>query len=305
MWAAGLSLPDYLGVWEDVRRTEWARRNVRFHVWTDSNGELLSSLKLYRPRFRIGDDEKTVTVLSAIFTPRRQRGNGYARQMLREVLRLERERGSQLALLFSDIGEKLYRDLGFRSLAAVEHRADPARLGARPPQELRLERLDRPDPPEVRKLHRQGVLRRGMGVLRDDAHWRFLATRSSSFFTRLKDPDVNVLHLRVLREELCVGYVASVEGRGEWNVREVGAIDGDPVLMAQVLRAAAADARARGLKRLRGWLPPELYPLLADRGLVQQRRARAIPMIRVLNGPPAAVRGGDAERCFIPFQDQF
>ena len=81
--------------------------------------------------------------------------------------------------------------------------------------------------------------------------------------------------------------------------------DGDPDSMAAVLRLGAAQARTRGLRRLYGWLPPEVIEPLRDWGLRRQVRRRALPMILPLSA------GTDLEPLlagpsgYIPYQDQF
>ena len=38
LWGAGLSRQDYLALWNELSRTDWAAKHARFHVWVDEEG---------------------------------------------------------------------------------------------------------------------------------------------------------------------------------------------------------------------------------------------------------------------------
>ena len=118
VWGAGLSRENYLGLWNDVSRTAWVRGHARFYVWLDDASRLASSIKLYRLRASLHGRPSRLGVLGAIFTPAAMRRRGHATAMVRHVLEREREEGSALALLFSDIGTRFYENFGFRSPAS-------------------------------------------------------------------------------------------------------------------------------------------------------------------------------------------
>jgi predicted N-acetyltransferase YhbS len=305
LWGAGLTFRDYREMWDEISRTPWAVRNAAFHVWRDDDGPVLSSLKLYRPLVRIGGTNARCSVLGAIFTPVARRGKGHASAMLRAVIRESRRRGDRLCLLFSDIGRPFYRALGFRSLPAEEHWGNlPPRGGCAAPG-WRVRALRTEDLPLVRQAHEASSLRRPLALVRDATHWDFLLARSDSFFRRLRDFRVRPRFLAAIRGERVCGYLISVEGQGEWNLREVGSIDGDPATLAAIFRTGARRARGRGLRRFYGWLPPELVPQLDDWSLHAQHRRRALPMVRLLDPTIDLDRLRDPQTAFVPYQDQF
>ena len=142
-------------------------------------------------------------------------------------------------------------------------------------------------------------------MLRDADHWEFLRIRSESFFSRLADPRVRqCVRVAVYHGEF-VGYVLSVEGHGEWNVREVGSVDADAARMAEVLRLAATAARRAGLTRFYGWLPREVIVELADWRIEARHRERAVPMVVALDESVDLVALDTPAACYIPYQDQF
>ena len=146
---------------------------------------------------------------------------------------------------------------------------------------------------------------RPFAVLRDARHWEFVRTRAFSFFQRLGSVHVRQRWSVAESNGRIVGYLITVEGRGEWNVREVGAVGGGFEQMARVLRLAAVAAARSGLRRFYAWLPRELLEHLANWEIRSSSRRGAVPMLLSLDGmteiPALQVPGA----AYIPYQDQF
>jgi len=306
VWGAGLTPDAYRDLWDDVSHTPWAQRWARFYLLVDDEERILSSLKLYLPLIRFRGATERNCVLSAIFTPRRRRQRGYARALVERVLDVARREGCSLALLFSDIGEAYYRSMGFMALRAEEQSA-PLRVGGTPPpgSEWSLRPAEDRDLQAVHEAHRAFTATQPFSIVRDQEHWSFLRTRSAQFFTRLGDGAVDQHFRIVTRAGGFAGYLMTSEGRGEWNVREVGAAAGDPALMADVFRTGAHAARRSGLRRFTGWLPSEVVQHLPEWRMNVRPRRMAVPMIRALD-PKLRFDGLRAfPAVFIPYQDQF
>jgi hypothetical protein len=305
LWGGGLSYEGYRDLWEEVGRCRWAQEHARYYVWLGADGRVLSSMKVYRPRLRLLGHEGRVSVLGAIFTPRLHRRQGHAADMVRSALLQIRDQGDLGAMLFSDIGTHYYTGLGFEALPAVEH---SGRLPLEPgdgQSDLTLRPAREEEIDLFRAAHDAQSTRRSVAILRDREHWEFLWIRSRSFFSRVQDRTVRHRWSVALRDDSFVGYLITVEGRGEWNVREVGAIDAEPETMREILCSAAVRAHREGLRRVFGWLPQELVECLSGWSIRSRPRRRAVPMLRVddtsfdlrlLNRPSAA---------YIPFHDQF
>lgn len=305
VWGAGLELQDYIDLWTEVSDFPWVLSHAGFHVWLDDENRVLSSMKVYRPLIRIGETVARAAVLGAIYTPMTRRRRGYAGAMLGAVIRRCREEGHRACLLFSDIGTAYYARFGFVPLPAEEQwgRIPNPRRGAADGWELREMRDE--DLDDARRMHDEAGLSRPLAVVRDAAHWDFLHSRTRSFFARLQDREIQS-HTRVVtREGELAGYVVSIEGRGEWNVREVESATGAPDLLETVFRVAAGQARRDGLRRFYGWLPRDLVDRLPDWKMRCQSRRRAVPMLLPLDRTIDLGPFRDPQSFFVPYQDQF
>jgi predicted N-acetyltransferase YhbS len=305
LWGAGLTRKHYHDLWVEIRSTAWGRENARFFVWLGEDDEILSSLKIYRPRIQLLGEQSRAVVLGAIFTPRDQRRRGHAAAAVHAALEQARARGDKAAILFSDIGTRYYEGFGFREIAAEEQWGPlrPTQRDIPPGWTMREMRPD--DLPAVIEMHDAFCSGRPFAIRRDAAHWEFVRTRAFSFFKRLGSAHVRQRWSVAESAGRIVGYLITVEGRGEWNVREVGAAGGGFEAMSRVLRLAAVEAERSGLRRFYAWLPHELLEHLDDWEIRSSSRRGAVPMLLSLDGMaeiPALQVPGVA---YIPYQDQF
>jgi len=305
LWGAGLTRLDYLELWDEVRSTPWGRENARFYVWLGSGDEILSSLKIYRPRLQLQGESRRAIVLGAIFTPRAQRRRGHAAAALRAAIEVGHDMGANAAILFSDIGTNYYEALGFRELPA-EEQWGPLRVPAdRSRQDWALRDMQPDDLPAMIEMHDAFCAERRFAFLRDQRHWEFIRTRAFSFFERLGSAHVRQRWRVAECDGRVVGYLITVEGRGEWSVREVGARGGEFEGMARVLSLGVAAAAHSGLRRFYAWLPRELLDHLEDWEIRSGSRRGAVPMLLPLTGvieiPALQVPGA----AYVPYQDQF
>jgi GNAT superfamily N-acetyltransferase len=306
LWGAGLALADYRGLWDDLHRTAWGSRHAEFCVWVrDGERRVLSSLKLYRPRIRIAGETGRATVLGAVFTPPALRGRSHASAMVAAALDLARRRGDVAALLFTDIGTAWYGSFGFTALPAEEQWGVLSHHGSASGPGWTLDAMEERDLPAVMEAWRASSEARPLAFLRDREHWEFLRVRSVRFFARLADPDLRQRWIVARRDGRFAGYLVTVEGRGEWNVREVGSATGDAASMAEIVRVGAARAWREGLRGFYGWLPPSVAARLRDAGVRSRSRSRAQPMVLPLVSGIDPGAFATAEDGFIPFQDQF
>jgi hypothetical protein len=139
----------------------------------------------------------------------------------------------------------------------------------------------------------------------DQEQWTYLLVRAASFYRRYDGSDLTQRYRLALSDGEFCGYLVAVEGMGQWVVREAGATDGDPDLMADILRAGGVEARAAGLQQVYGWLPPGLAERLPEWRLRSEPRKQAIPMLALLDDAASWGDFGRSEEAFLPFLDQF
>lgn len=304
LWGAGLTFSGYRAFWSDLSRIPWARKHMSYHVWQGKEDTVLSSLKTYRPVLRLLGRSGRTTGIGAVFTPQMHRGQGYASAMLRAVLDQARERGDMAALLFTDIGTALYRAVGFRELPAEETWGE---IGRRtdPGQGWTLRPMTRDDLDEVRTIHLENSENRPIAVLRDLEYWEYLLERSKCFFNLLDGSDLSARFQVALWEERLAGYLIAVDSRDVWIIREVAARGSDRNALGAILRAGAAQARSRGMRRIYGWLPREVGESVPDWKLRYRSRNRATPMLVRLDGNGDLSDLESLEGSFIPYLDQF
>jgi predicted N-acetyltransferase YhbS len=306
LWGAGLSVADYVAMWEELATSPWGRARYAWRALVDEDGQVLSSLKLYRPMLGLDGATLRVSAIGAVFTPRRLRRRGLAATLIRECLDEAERDGDGAALLFTDIGTDYYRALGFTALPCEDVVGSlPGASAAKPDRGTTLRAMTHDDLPEVCRAHERVTAKRPIAVLRDRAHWEFLLLRAGTFFRRLDGSDLARRFMIAMESGQPVGYVVGVVGPGEWNLREAEAFDGDDATLSRILVAAASEAAANAASTVWGWIPRDLWRTVPSWQLRSQPRLRAIPMLRPLQGRAFPDRLADVQSAFIPYLDQF
>ena len=304
-WGAGLSILDYVAMWEEMADARWSRAWYSWRALVDDDGRVLSSLKLYRPVLRLGTVEGRAAAIGAVFTPRGLRRRGHAATLIRAALDEAERAGDLAALLFTDIGTEYYRAFGFTPLPCEDALGSIAGAAPREPRGVTFRLMTKDDLDLVSSAQEAACAARPIAVLRDRDHWEFLLLRAATFFKRLDGSDLARRFMIATESSRPVGYVVAVSGPGEWNLREAEAFDRDPATLARVLQAAAAEANASAATTVWGWIPRAVWPLVPAWQLRAQPRLRAIPMIRALGGTRLPEEASTVDGAFIPYLDQF
>jgi GNAT superfamily N-acetyltransferase len=305
LWGAGLSVADYVGMWEEMADLPWARSWYSWRALVDDAGSVLASLKLYRPELRLGDATGRAAALGAVFTPRAVRRRGHAAALIRAALEEAAQRGDRAALLFTDIGTEYYRGFGFAPLPCEDALGSLTGATSRATRGITFRRMTVDDLDPVAEAQRASAASRPIAVLRDRGHWEFLLLRAATFFRRLDGSDLTQRFMIAMESSRPIGYLVAVAGPGEWNLREAEAFDGDPATLARVLDAGAEKASAMQATTVWGWIPRSVWPLVSAWRLRAQPRLRAIPMIRALEGTVLPDRLASVDGAYIPYLDQF
>jgi len=305
LWGAGLSVADYVGMWEEMADSRWGRAWYSWRALVDDQDRVLTSLKLYRPMLRLGETTGRTCAIGAVFTPRAFRRRGHAASLIRAACDEAARRGDGAALLFTDIGTAYYQALGFTSLPcedALGSLPDPPTKASRG---VTFRSMTFDDIDAVARAHDAACARLSIAILRDRDHWEFLLLRAATFFRRLDRSGLEHRFMIAMESSRPIGYLVAVLGPGEWNLRDAEAFDGDPGTLARLLESGAAEAWAAGARTVWGWIPRVVWPLVPSWRLRSQPRLRAIPMIMALAGRELPVRLDNAEAAFIPYLDQF
>ena len=305
IWGAGLSILDYVSMWEEMAQSRWARAWYAWRALVDDDGRVLSSLKLYRPALRLGERSGRAAAIGAVFTPRSFRRRGFAAALLRATLDEAEAAGDIAALLFTDIGTEYYRAFGFAALPCEDALGSIAGAAARAPRGVTFRSMTPDDLDTVCRVQAAATAARPIAIVRDRDHWEFLLLRASTFFSRLDGSGLERRFTIAMESSRPIGYLVAVSGPGEWNLREAEAFDGEPQTLAKILNAAAAEANAQSATTVWGWIPRSVWPHVPAWQLRAQPRLRAIPMLRALSGSVLPEAANTVKGAFIPYLDQF
>lgn len=112
IWNEGLSLEGYRR-WNDLQtRTAWGKEHL-WRVVLVEGGEILASAKWYELDCQLSGQPCRVLGIGAVFTPESQRGRGRATELIAKMMAKAEAEGYQAALLFSEIGARIYERMGF------------------------------------------------------------------------------------------------------------------------------------------------------------------------------------------------
>ncbi len=269
LWAGRRTFEQYVAHTRELAASAYGRRNFRTVGLYDGR-RLVASFKRYERALRDGPRVLRAIGFGAVFTPRELRGRGYASFMLAAVLDAARGDGYDLAYLFSDIRPQFYAAVGFRTLPS---RDLTLRADALPCNRLQIASLARTDSAAVRRCFERSDLRRGSAFVRDDATWRWIATRIGHGSEHRLGHATN---LAVRRGRGVCAYVlgARVPERDAYVFDEFGfSNDAAAQIVPALLRAAAGD-----LRRVTGWLPPDGARQVLPKGTTRKRNGATLMM---------------------------
>lgn len=272
LWAGARTFEEYVAEFETAAGSAWGRRRFRT-LGLRLDGELVASCKRYDRVLRCGTRRYRAAGIGAVFTPPAVRGRGYATALLGALLDAERDAGTDLAYLFSDIHPAFYERLGFMALPS---RAIALRADALPNVRIEVSALGARDAGAVRRVFEALDERRPFAFVRTALDWEWQRLRAES-----REHGGGDVRLGVHRGRGLAAYVAGrrIPSSDAFVLDEFAfARDGDRALIPSLLRAAAGD-----LRTVRGWLPPAIAREALPRGAVRARRdaiAMVLPLSR-------------------------
>jgi hypothetical protein len=258
-------------------------------------GAIVTSCKRYEREIRCGDRVLRAVGIGAVFTPAALRGRGYASALIGVLLDSERAGGTDLAYLFSDIHPVFYERLGF---VALPSRTISLRAEMLPPTRLDITAVGDEDWSAVRRCFDALESRRPLALRRTPLVWEWLRTTA-----RAKREKNGRLALLVHRSRAASAYVLGrrLPKLDAFVLDEFGYTGDDGFdAVAPLIRSAAGD-----LRKVTGWLPPDIARSALPRGAVKRRKT-GITMIAPLSQTAraawrrhaSAILADDADRCW-------
>ena len=285
LWAGARSSDEYAAEFRATANSGWGKRRFRT-LGLRVGGELVASCKRYERVLRCGVRTYKAAGIGAVFTPDALRGRGYATALLGALLDAERDAGTDLAYLFSDIHPAFYQRLGFIALPSRTIALRAATLSA---ERIEVAALGDADATAVRRLFGALDARRPFAFARTPLDWEWQRLRAAS-----REHAAQLVRLGVRRGRALAAYVIGrrIPAADAFAVDELAfARDDDAALIAPLLRAGAGDLRS-----IRGWLPPAVARDALPRGAVRARKD-AIAMVLPLSAPfRAAYRAHATDR---------
>jgi predicted N-acetyltransferase YhbS len=155
IWAAGLPEDLYRQyVWRQINHP-WSRKHQQYVVYRQM-GAVVSCCKIYQYTFMSRGRPLLITGIGGVFTAEKERGKGYGKSMVADIVARAKSEEKAGVMLFSDIGEALYDELGFEAFSAVDFYIELDRFRLNGANVVESESLDsiqlQPDAQEIIRL---------------------------------------------------------------------------------------------------------------------------------------------------------
>lgn len=260
LWAGARTFDEYAAEFRATAGSGWGKRRFRT-VGLRIGGALVASCKRYERELRCGERTYRAAGIGAVFTPEELRGRGYATALIAAFLDAERNAGSDLAYLFSDLHPAFYARLGF---VALPSRTIALRADTLPADRVEVAVLTGDDAAAVRRVFDALDAHRPFAFVRRPLDWEWQRMRAES-----GEHTAQLIRLGVRRGRSLGAYVAGrrIPAADAFVLEELAfAREDDARYVAPLLRAAAGD-----LRTIRGWLPPAVARDALPRGAVRPR----------------------------------
>jgi GNAT superfamily N-acetyltransferase len=294
IWNEGLTRDGYARWNAAQMRTAWGKDHLRRFALLDDRGRWVATAKRYLLPMRLDGVDGIMCGLGAVFTPPEKRGHGYATVIIEQLIDRAREEGAPVAGLFSEIGEQLYRRLGFVTVPMDEVDVEVERKGGAPAMLVRSgEARDLPALATMHATRSEGVrfaLRRDPLLI----DYALSKKRLLAGFGHGAGPRAErQLEFFVAEEGVsAVAYVVLSVNAGGWTLEEAGDRDPAGARLGATLQVLLAREPSRSAPLIRAWWPPAM-PVPQQIRLTNRVPARDVFMLRPLANVGIPSRAGD------------
>ena len=281
IWSEGLARDRYARWNAAQMRTAWGKDHLRRFALLYDRGRWVATAKRYLLPIRHDGADAIMCGLGAVFTRPDERGHGYAKVIIEELIDRTRQEGAALAGLFSEIGEQLYQRVGFVTVPMDEMDIEVERKHGAPAMLVRSgEERDLPALASMHAARSKGVrfaLRRDPPLIEYAlSKKRLLAglgfgagprgSRQTEFFVAEEGASA-------------VAYVVLTVSPGGWTLEEAGDRDPAGARLGAILQVLLAREPSRPAPLIRAWWPPAM-PVPPQIRLTNRVPARDIFMVR-------------------------
>jgi GNAT superfamily N-acetyltransferase len=260
VWHEGLTRDAYAR-WNAAQlRTTWGADHLRRFALLDDHGRWVASAKRYLWPIRLDAVDCVMCGVGAVFTRPENRGHGYAALTIERLIEQSRREGAAIAGLFSEIGDRFYERLGFRTVPLDEVDVQIERRHGAPAMLVRSG--EQRDLPALASMHAtrsadvRFVLRRDPSLIEYAlTKKRLLAglghgagsgtERQTEFFVAEEGASA-------------VAYVVLTVSPAGWTLEEAGDRDPAGARLGAILQVLLAREPSRTAPLIRAWWPPAM-----------------------------------------------
>jgi GNAT superfamily N-acetyltransferase len=291
IWNEGLTRAAY-GRWNGAQmRTPWGRDHLHRFALLDDGDRVLASAKRYRFDARLEGRDVRMAGIGAVFTPPEMRGHGHASELMAQLLERERDEGTAIAALFSEIGEGFYQRRGFSYVPIDEVDVEVQQKGGGAPAMLVRAGDDR-DLPALAAMH---DVRAGSAFfsLRRDVPLVHYVIAKKRLQAGLGPPGLRQTEFFVAEEGAsAVAYVVISVSAGGWTLEEAGDRDPAGARLGAILQVLLAREPSQRIPLIRTWWPTS-FPVPPQVRLTRRVAARDLFMLQALTDVPLPTRVDD------------
>ncbi|MDQ6931679.1 MAG: GNAT family N-acetyltransferase [Candidatus Eremiobacteraeota bacterium] len=273
LWSDKRPLDRYVADFKEVAASPYGKRSFKTLAVFERD-QITVSCKRYERTIHVGSKTLQGAGIGALFTPPHLRGRGFASAFLGAFLDREKQAGTDVTYLFSDIHPAFYQNLGFRELPSrlITMRADSIAM-----RRISVETPTERDWPAVYKCFDALESRRPWGFSRTPTVWSWIRLKNRHHAAAGHGQPVHLVTRRANRVSAYV-YGQRQPLADALVIHEFGFSDEHGYqALPSLLRSAAGD-----LRRIIGWLPPDVARDALPQGSVRKRKD-AIFMIAPLS----------------------